>query len=67
VADTKADVTGSSGLFCSTTGFPRPQLVLVAAAGVTAASVAVSGLGRRRPDIMLLLPPRMFRMVAVCT
>jgi len=65
VADTKADVTGSSGLFCSTTGFPLPQVALGAASGLETASVVVAGLGRQRPDIMLLLLPRMLRRVAV--
>jgi len=46
VADTKADVTGSSGLFCSTTSFPHPQVALVAALVLVATSMVVSDLGQ---------------------
>jgi len=58
-ADTKGKLMLSSVLFCSSTGFPRPQAALAAISGV------VSGFGHRRPDIMVLLPPHMFLIVAV--
>ncbi len=58
-ADTKGKLTLSSGLCCSSTGFPCPQAALAAVSGV------VSGFGQRCPDIMVLLPPCMFLIVAV--
>ncbi len=58
-ADTKGELTLSSGLCCSSTGFPCPQAALEAVLG------AVLGFGWRRPDIIVLLPPCMFLIVAV--
>jgi len=58
-ADTKGKLTLSSVLCCSSTGFPRPQAALATVSGV------VSGFGWRHPDIMVLLLPRMFLIVAV--
>ncbi len=58
-ADTKGELTLSSGLCCSFSGFPCPQMAL------EAISVAVSGFGQRWPDIIVLLLPRMFIIVAV--
>jgi len=58
-ADTKGELTLSSGLCCSFTSFPCPQAALVAISGV------VLGFGQRWPDIMVLLPLCMFLIVAV--
>ncbi len=58
-AGTKGELTLSSGLCCSFTGFPRPQVALAAVSGV------VSGFVQCRLDIIVLLPPCMFLIVAV--
>jgi len=58
-ADTKGELTLSSGLCCSFTGFPCPQTALAAVL------VAVSGFVRGQPDIIVLLLLCMFLIVAV--
>ena len=64
-------VTGSNGLSCAITGFPRPHAALVPPVAVVVvglvavAAVAVVVLGLRQLDMMVLFPPRMFLTVAV--
>lgn len=74
-ADNKLDVKWFSGLVCASTGFPRPHSAgavapapgagVVTEAAPAALAAAVVGFGLRRLDMIVLLPPRMFLMVAV--